>query len=60
LIYEILQLFFIKQSYVISVQVRPLKPNEDPLNGTQIYTIIMSLATVTAWCCNSFLQVWRS
>jgi hypothetical protein len=42
------------------VQVRPLKPNEDPLNGTQIYTIIMSLATVTAWCCNSFLQVRRS
>jgi hypothetical protein len=40
--------------------VRPLKPNEDPLNGTQIYTIIMSLATVTAWCCNSFLQVRRS
>lgn len=40
-------------------QVRPLKQNEDPLNSTQIYTIIVSLATVIAWCCNSFLQVGR-
>ncbi|WIA37569.1 hypothetical protein OEZ86_014475 [Tetradesmus obliquus] len=37
-------------------EVRPLKQNEDPLNSTQIYTIIVSLATVIAWCCNSFLQ----
>eukprot|EP00878_Enallax_costatus_P012608 GHUV01013167.1.p1 GENE.GHUV01013167.1~~GHUV01013167.1.p1 ORF type:complete len:652 (+),score=137.56 GHUV01013167.1:111-2066(+) len=37
-------------------EVRPLKPTEDPLTGTQIYVIVISLATVTLWCCNSFLQ----
>eukprot|EP00879_Flechtneria_rotunda_P007786 GHRR01008159.1.p1 GENE.GHRR01008159.1~~GHRR01008159.1.p1 ORF type:complete len:762 (+),score=241.90 GHRR01008159.1:161-2446(+) len=36
-------------------EVRPLKPTEDPLNGTQIYVIVVSLITVVLWCCNSFL-----
>jgi di/tricarboxylate transporter len=36
--------------------VRPLKPSEDPLTGTQIYVILVSLATVVLWCCNSFIQ----
>lgn len=37
------------------MQVRPLKPNDDPLNGTQIYVIIVSVGTVGLWCFNSFL-----
>lgn len=41
----------------MSLQVRPLKQPEDPLNGTQIYVIIVSLGTVVAWCLNTFLQV---
>jgi di/tricarboxylate transporter len=36
--------------------VRPLKPSEDPLTGTQIYVILVSLATVVLWCCNSFIK----
>lgn len=37
-------------------EVRPLKPSEDPLTGTQIYVILVSLATVVLWCCNSFIK----
>lgn len=37
-------------------EVRPLKPPEDPLNGTQIYVILVSLITVGAWCCNTYLS----
>lgn len=38
--------------------MRPLKPNEDPLSGTQIYVIVVAVGTVTAWCLNSFLSVY--
>nr|BCL66194.1 low-affinity phosphate transporter [Volvox reticuliferus] len=37
-------------------EVRPLKPNSDPINGTQVYIVIISLITVGAWCANTFLQ----
>jgi hypothetical protein len=40
------------------VQVRPLKPPEDPLNATQIYVVLVSLGTVVLWCCNSFLAAY--
>jgi hypothetical protein len=30
----------------VLLQVRPLKPNEDPLKGTQIYVILASVITV--------------
>lgn len=33
-----------------------MKPPEDPLNGTQIYVILVSVATVGLWCFNSFIQ----
>jgi len=36
-------------------QVRPLKPPEDPLTGTQIYVVVVSIATVALWCCNNLL-----
>lgn len=39
-------------------QVRPLKPNEDPLNGTQIYVILVSIGTVCLWCFNTFLSTY--
>nr|BBC28486.1 low-affinity phosphate transporter [Eudorina sp. NIES-3984]BBC28497.1 low-affinity phosphate transporter [Eudorina sp. 2006-703-Eu-15] len=37
-------------------EVRPIKPNTDPINGTQVYIIVVSLLTVAAWCSNTFLQ----
>nr|ADF43123.1 PTC1p [Chlamydomonas reinhardtii]ADF43163.1 PTC1m [Chlamydomonas reinhardtii] len=37
-------------------EVRPIKPNTDPINGTQVYIIVVSLLTVAAWCANTFLQ----
>ena len=37
-------------------QVRPIKPNTDPINSTQVYIIVVSLLTVAAWCGNSVLQ----
>lgn len=40
----------------VTMQVRPLKPNEDPLNGTQIYVILVSVGTVMLWCFNTFLS----
>ena len=36
-------------------KVRPVKPSEDPLNGTQIYVVLVSVGTVALWCCNSAL-----
>ncbi|KAI8465297.1 MAG: low-affinity phosphate transporter [Monoraphidium minutum] len=36
-------------------EVRPLKPPEDPLSVTQIYVVVVSLATVALWCCNNLL-----
>ncbi|GAX73558.1 hypothetical protein CEUSTIGMA_g1009.t1 [Chlamydomonas eustigma] len=36
-------------------EVRPLKPSTDPINGTQVYVIIISLATVALWCANTVL-----
>jgi len=36
--------------------VRPLKPNTDPMTWTQVYVIVVSLATVGLWCANSVLQ----
>ncbi|KAG1681509.1 hypothetical protein FOA52_014015 [Chlamydomonas sp. UWO 241] len=36
--------------------VRPLKPNTDPMSYTQVYVIMVSLATVALWCLNSQLQ----
>lgn len=38
-----------------SPQVRPLKPPEDPLSATQIYVVVVSLATVALWCCNNLV-----
>ncbi|GFR50479.1 hypothetical protein Agub_g12739 [Astrephomene gubernaculifera] len=37
-------------------EVRPIKPNTDPVNGTQVYIVVVSLLTVAAWCANTFLQ----
>ncbi|PNH00354.1 putative transporter C3B8.04c, partial [Tetrabaena socialis] len=37
-------------------EVRPIKPNTDPINGTQVYIVLVSLLTVAAWCANTFLQ----
>ncbi|GLC41066.1 hypothetical protein PLESTB_000947200 [Pleodorina starrii] len=37
-------------------EVRPIKPNTDPINGTQVYIIVVSLLTVAAWCANTILQ----
>nr|ADI46909.1 PTC1m [Volvox carteri f. nagariensis] len=37
-------------------EVRPIKPNTDPVNGTQVYIVIVSLLTVAAWCANTYLQ----
>ncbi|KIY94905.1 hypothetical protein MNEG_13057 [Monoraphidium neglectum] len=37
-------------------EVRPLKPPEDPLSATQIYVVVVSLATVALWCCNNLLS----
>eukprot|EP00798_Chlamydomonas_sp_ICE-L_P024060 gene24060-9634_t len=37
-------------------EVRPLKPNTDPMNMTQFYVIFISLATVVLWCCNTSMQ----
>nr|BCL66262.1 low-affinity phosphate transporter [Volvox reticuliferus] len=37
-------------------EVRPIKPNTDPVNGTQVYIIIVSLLTVAAWCANTYLE----
>lgn len=39
-------------------QVRPLKSNEDPLNGTQIYVILVSVGTVMLWCFNTALSTY--
>lgn len=39
-------------------EVRPLKQNEDPLNGTQIYVILVSVGTVVLWCFNTFLSTY--
>jgi hypothetical protein len=36
--------------------VRPLKPSEDPLSGTQIFVVVVSLGTVALWCCNSLVS----
>ncbi|GBF95096.1 low-affinity phosphate transporter [Raphidocelis subcapitata] len=36
-------------------EVRPLKPPEDPLSPTQVYVVVVSLATVALWCCNSLV-----
>lgn len=36
-------------------EVRPLKPPEDPLSPTQIYVVVVSLATVALWCCNNLM-----
>ncbi len=36
-------------------QVRPLKPNEDPMNTTQIFVIVVSISTVVMWCLNSWI-----
>jgi di/tricarboxylate transporter len=40
------------------VQVRPLKQNDDPMNSTQIYVILVSLGTVGLWCFNTFLATY--
>lgn len=42
----------------VFLQVRPLKPNVDPLNGTQIYVIVVSVITVLLWCFNTFLSTF--
>jgi di/tricarboxylate transporter len=39
-----------------NAQVRPLKPTDDPLSGTQLYVIAVSVGSVVAWCLNSFLS----
>ena len=38
------------------LQVKPLRPNEDPFSSTQVYVVLVSLATVVLWCCNSFIK----
>jgi di/tricarboxylate transporter len=40
----------------LGVQVKPLKPNEDPFSSTQVYVVLVSLGTVVLWCCNSFIK----
>ncbi|KAG2486184.1 hypothetical protein HYH03_015147 [Edaphochlamys debaryana] len=40
----------------VIAEVRPIKPNTDPINGTQVYICAVSLLTVGAWCANTFLQ----
>ncbi|KXZ57061.1 PTC1 protein [Gonium pectorale] len=37
-------------------EVRRIKPNTDPVNGTQVYIVIVSLLTVIGWCGNTVLQ----
>ena len=36
-------------------EVRPLKPNTDPINGTQVYVMLVSLITIGLWCSNTAL-----
>lgn len=35
--------------------MRPLKPPEDPLGPTQVFVVVVSLATVALWCCSNLL-----
>mmetsp|Transcript_31205 Transcript_31205/g.69392 ORF Transcript_31205/g.69392 Transcript_31205/m.69392 type:complete len:781 (-) Transcript_31205:655-2997(-) len=37
-------------------EVRPIKPNTDPMTGTQVFVIFISLLTVALWCGNSTLR----
>jgi tryptophan synthase/phosphate transporter len=37
-------------------EVRPLKPSSDPMTGTQLFVVFVSVATVALWCCNSLLS----
>ncbi|MEW5306323.1 MAG: hypothetical protein WDW36_008793 [Sanguina aurantia] len=39
-------------------EVRPLKPNTDPISSTQVYVIAISVLTVGLWCANKQLSQW--